>query len=165
MEKLGISPIQLITQIINFVIMVVVLKKLLYQPILTALENRRKKIEEGLHSSEKIKEELEKVGKKKADILQKAQIEARGIVENGKKTAEGVKDEILKNAQIEAVAIIEKGRKDLDQQRKEMESRLERETVEIAAEMAVKALGDVLTTADQKMIIDKKLKKVFQSVK
>lgn len=165
MEKLGISPIQLIAQIINFVIMIVVLKKLLYQPILTALENRRKKIEEGLNYSEKMKQELEKVEKKKTEILEEAKKEARGVLEDSKKTAEGVRIEILEKAQTEAKAIIEKGKKDVEQERKDMEYRLELETVEVASQMAAKALEDVLTAADQKTIIEKKLKKAFQTLK
>ena len=48
MEKLGIEPILLLTQVINFTILVVVLTKFLYKPILKMLDERKKKIEEGL---------------------------------------------------------------------------------------------------------------------
>lgn len=160
MEKLGIQPIQLLTQTINFLIMVFVLQKLLYKPIMTALENRRKKIEEGLKLTQMLKVEMEKVEKKKGEILEKARKDARVVIEDGKKAGEGVRAEIIAKAQEEAKEIVEKGRKDIELERKEMEVQLQGQTVEIAAEMTRRLLSDTLSVADQKTIIEKRLKKI-----
>ena len=43
MEQLGIEPLQLITQILNFAVLVFFLNKYLYKPILNTLETRKKK--------------------------------------------------------------------------------------------------------------------------
>jgi len=55
MEKLGIEPSLLLAQIINFAIIVVVLSKLLYKPILSMLEKRKREIEESLRLTDKLR--------------------------------------------------------------------------------------------------------------
>ncbi|MBI2616978.1 F0F1 ATP synthase subunit B [Candidatus Gottesmanbacteria bacterium] len=165
MENLGIQPVQLLTQAINFLIMLFVLQKLLYKPIMKALEERRKKIEEGLNYTEKVKLELEKVEKKKGELLDEAKKEVRSIIEEGKISGKKVADEIIAKASGEAKEIVEKGKRDVEIERKEMETHLQKQMVEIAVEVAGRALSDVLSSTDQKMIIDKKLKKVIHGMK
>ena len=85
MEKLGIQPVQLLAQVFNFLILIILLRKYLYKPILKMLEERRKKIEEGLKSSEQAKKELDEAEKKKAEIISKAKLEASKIMDEAKK--------------------------------------------------------------------------------
>ena len=66
MENIGIEPYQLLTQVINFALMIFILTKLLYKPILKGLEERKKKIEEGL---EKFRE-IDKMRRKKMFVDQ-----------------------------------------------------------------------------------------------
>lgn len=157
MEKLGIEPIQLFTQTINFILMVVILGKFLYKPILKILEERRKKIAQGLAEGEKIKLELEKTEKKKADILAKARVEAKSIVEEGKTAGKRLEAEIISKAHLEADSIIAKSKEDIRRERQDLEQKLKSETVVIAEEMVRRLLSGVLTPEYQKKIIDKKL--------
>ncbi|MCL4338932.1 hypothetical protein M1271_04545, partial [Patescibacteria group bacterium] len=64
MEKLGVEPFQLLTQLFNFFLMVFILTKFLYKPITKKLEERKKKIEEGLEYADRMKSEMEKSDKK-----------------------------------------------------------------------------------------------------
>src|SRR3989338_9157846 len=54
MDKIGVEPVALLTQIINFLLMVLILSKILYKPILKMLDERKKKIEEGLKYTAKM---------------------------------------------------------------------------------------------------------------
>ena len=54
MEKLGIELTQILTQIFNFTLMVFLLTKLLYKPVIKKLEERKAKIAEGLAYTEKM---------------------------------------------------------------------------------------------------------------
>ncbi|MEK7165189.1 MAG: ATP synthase F0 subunit B, partial [Patescibacteria group bacterium] len=85
MEKLGIDIWLLFTQVVNFTIMVVVLNKFLYQPILRMLKERQQKIEAGLANAQKSLIEEEKQVKKRAEVLADAREEARAIIETAKK--------------------------------------------------------------------------------
>lgn len=157
MEKLGIEPVQLLTQAINFTIMMVILTKFLYGPVVRALEARKKKIEEGLAAAEKMKLEAEKTEKKKEEILSRARQEARAIVEAAKKEGKHVEEEIVEKAHAEARDIVEKGKIDLVGERVEMERSLRDEAITLAQTMAQKALEDSLTNKEQKAILEKKI--------
>lgn len=165
MEQLGIEPIQLLTQVFNFILMLIVLTKILYKPITRALDERRKKIAEGLEYAEKMQRELEKNEQKRQEIIQKAKEEARKIIEDGKKSGKKIEVDIIQKAHQEARAIIEKGKKELDLEHSEMEKQLRKQTVEIASSMALQVIQQVLTESDHKAIIDKKLKEMSQRIK
>lgn len=160
MDKLGIEPIQLLTQIFNFSVMVFILTKFLYKPITKTLEERRKKIAEGLKYSQDLKDELEKTDKKRQAVLDDAKKEARKIIEEGKKTGTKQEEEIVANAEKEAREVIEKARKEIDLERKDMEEKMKKEAVEIAGAMTEKILSDILSVSDHQSIIDKKLKEI-----
>lgn len=157
MEQLGIQPIQLITQVVNFTLMVVLLTKFLYKPILKALNDRKKKIVEGLEYAEKMKLEAEKNEKKREEIIDRAKEEARKIIEESKKTAKQVEADILKDAQEEAGLILAKEREALAQERQELERQLRVKTIEIAQGWVTAVLGKVLGTKVQTAIINKKI--------
>lgn len=158
MEQLGIEPVQLLTQLINFAIMVAVLSKLLYKPIMKSLNERRKKIAEGLAYTEKMKAESEKTESKRQAILASAKEEASKIIEDAKKAAKGVEAEIIEKAHEEEKGIVEKGRSDIEMERAEMAKKLKEQTVDIAAAIAGKVLESSLSAADQRTIIQKKIK-------
>lgn len=164
MEQLGIEPIQLLTQLINFAIMVAVLTKLLYKPVLKSLEERRKKIAEGLAYAEKMKSETEKTDVKRQAIVNSAKEEASKIIEEAKKSAKVVEAEIIEKAHEEEQGIIEKGRADLEMERLEMEKQLKEQTVAIAEAIAGKVLASSLSAADQRAIIAKKIKTIAKQL-
>ncbi len=158
MEQLGIEPIQLLTQVFNFTVMAVVLTYFLYKPILKALADRRKKIEEGLAYTEKAKTEAEKTETKRLEVIARAKEEAAIIVEEAKKSAKLVESEIIAKAHEEAKAIVAKGKSDIETERADMERKLKNEMIAIASAIAGKAISQSLTAKDHKAIIDRRIK-------
>lgn len=61
MNGLGIDPRILLGDIITFIVLLVILKKYAYKPFLSVLEQRRKKIEEGVKKSEEAEKSLQKI--------------------------------------------------------------------------------------------------------
>lgn len=160
MENIGISPSAFLIQLINFSIMVFVLGKLLYKPIIRVLSERKKKIEDGLEYETKMKSELLATERKRAEILDKAADEAKKIIEEGKKLGKKTEAEILVKAADEAAAIVAKGKKEIESERAEMEKSLRSKTTEIASAMVEKLLSQVLSGSDQRALIDKKLRDI-----
>src|SRR3989338_10049614 len=97
MEQLGIEPLQLITQILNFAVLVFFLNKYLYKPILNTLETRKKKIQEGLQYADKMKVKEEENAKKMQDLINLAKAEGRKIIDQSKKTLKMSRVKILPN--------------------------------------------------------------------
>ncbi|OGF99921.1 ATP synthase F0 subunit B [Candidatus Gottesmanbacteria bacterium RBG_13_37_7] len=165
MEQIGVEPIALLAQIVNFSLIVFLLTKILYKPILKTLDERKKKIEEGLAYTEEMKKRIEENDAAVKEILTKAREDAREIIEEGKKTGKKVEAEIIDEAHLEAKQIIEKGHKDLDLEKTKMEKQLIIQTIEIAKGIATKALEQVLSEKDQKSIIDRKIKEIAKLAK
>lgn len=165
MNKLGIEPVQLLTQVINFLVMVVLLTKFLYKPITRALAERKAKIEAGLKYAEDMKAELLENDKRKKDIVAEAKDEARRIVEEAKISGRKLEAEIVEKAHKEAESLVEKGRSEIDVERREMEKQLRDQTVSVAQAMVSSVLGENLDLKSQRMIIDKKISKLAQLAK
>lgn len=162
MEKLGIQPIQLLLQVINFMVLLFVLKKFLYQPILKMIETRKKKIDEGLEYSDKIKREFEKSEKKRDELVAKGRQEAHNILEEAKKTAKREEAEILEKAQSQAQDILAKARRDSQNLKEELEKDLNKKAVDIAEIIIEKVIKSALSQEAHKSLIDRKLKEAVK---
>lgn len=160
MEQLGIEPQLFIAQLVNFLIILFVLSKLLYKPILGMLEKRKKEIAQGLALTEKMREEEEKLKSKEDKLMIEARREARNIVEAGEKEADLVKKDIIGSAQKEAAAIVAKGKADILELRVRMEKDVRKAAVELATAMVRRLLTGVLTPADQHKLLTKHLKEL-----
>lgn len=160
MEKLGIQPMLLLAQFVNFAIVVLVLTKLLYKPILSILEKRKKEIEEGVGLTHKLREEEIKFGEKREKLFAMTRKEAQQILEEARKQAKVEEREILEGAHKEAEGILQKGKDDVASSRLEMEKAVRSSAVELAMAMAKRLLTGVLSTQDQHKLIGKQLKDI-----
>ena len=158
MEKLGIEPILLLTQVINFTILVVVLTKFLYKPILKMLDERKKKIEEGLTLSREMATKEEELQKEKEKVLDKAKSEGAKIIEEYKAQGKKMESEIIAAASEEAIRLKDKVSLDLDEEKKKMWGELRKQLLVLAMEMSKKAVGELLNDKSQRLILEKKLK-------
>ena len=160
MEKLGIEPKLLIAQIVNFLIIVFVLSKLLYKPILSMLAKRKKEIEEGLQLTEKMRAEEEKFQQKKQKMLETTRGEAQSILEEARKQAKEEEKEIIAAAHKEAEAIIIKGKAEAERAQVEMEKGVKKSAIELAVLMSNRLLTGVLSNDDKHKLITKHVKEL-----
>ena len=158
MNQLGIEPMVLVAQIINFIIIIFVLSKLLYKPILELLEKRKKEIVAGIELTEKLRIEEEKLESKRLKTLSVARGEAQAIISEAKKRAKDESDRILSQAAGEASSILEKGKTEITVLRKTMEKELRSYSVTLAVAMAKRLLESALPSSDKEKILDKHLK-------
>ncbi len=160
MDKLGIEPSLLLAQIINFAIIVVVLSRLLYKPILSMLEKRRHEIEDGLRLTEKMRQEEEKMQEKKERLLAEARKEGAVVMEEARKQGSEEAVQIVAAARREADAVIAKGKSDVAQLRAAMEKDVRKTAVELATLMSKRLLSSVLTSEDKHRVFAKHVKEL-----
>ena len=158
MEQLGIDPKLLISQIVNFVIILFILQKLLYKPILDMLNKRKKEIAEGVSLTEKMRLEEEKFKEKQEHAMAKAREEAVVIIEEAKKEAKDVEKELIADAHKEAEAIIERAKADAVEVVKNEEVRLRKEAVELSVALSKRLLSSVMSAKEQHAFIAKRMK-------
>lgn len=157
MEKLGIEPSLLLAQIVNFTIIMVVLTKILYAPILDMLEKRKKKIEESLALTEQLRQDEEKMQARKDKLLSEARKEARAILDEANKQGKESEREIVANAHREANEIHEKAKREVIAIHEALSRDIRLESVALAGTMAKQLLSSVLSSADQHKLIEKYL--------
>lgn len=164
MDKLGIEPKLLLAQIINFSIIIFVLSKLLYKPILDMLAKRKKEIQEGLALTEKMRLEDEKFQQKKQKMLEVTRKEAQVILEEARKQAKDEEKEIINAAHKEAEGIIEKAKADIETLRTDMEKGVRSSAIELAVSMSKRLLENVISNEDKHKLISKNMK-LLESIK
>ncbi len=98
MEALGLDIKLLAVQIINFGLLVFILSKFVYKPIIKLLDERKKKVQESMDNTLKIEERLSKLEEKEKDILKKAQEKANEEREELSRLAKEEKEQILDEA-------------------------------------------------------------------
>lgn len=165
MEKLGIETFSLLTQIFNFLLLVFLLTKFLYTPILKKLEERRKKIEEGLMYAQKMKEEAEKSERVREEIIAKAKEEGKKLIEEAKKSAKVKEREMIAKAEKEAKGLLEKAKEEIELERRKMQKELRQQIVDLVFRTSQAVLADVLDLKLQHKIIEKKIQEIEKMVK
>ena len=114
LENLEIKWQLLLAQTVNFFILLFLLKKFLYKPMLKFLRERREAIEEGLKKSELAEQKFQEMREIQAKELAKTRQEAQGIIDDAKKRGEVARDEILTTSHKETEALFKKAEKDME---------------------------------------------------
>jgi F-type H+-transporting ATPase subunit b len=157
MEGLGLDLKLILAQAVNFLILVWLLKKFLYRPVLGVLEKRRRRIEAGLKKTEELEERLKQLEAEKEAEMRKVRQEAQEIVTSAKEAAEGVKEKILAEAKEEARAQIETARAQIEAREAQMMRDLRREIVDLAVKAAEKSVGEELNEKKHHQLIERSL--------
>jgi len=105
LDALGIDWKLLLAQIVNFLILLILLTKFLYKPIVKMLDDRSKKIDTGLKAAEKSEQDLKKADVDAEKIREKAYKEANEILVNAKTEASDEAKQIVSKAEAQAEEI------------------------------------------------------------
>ena len=97
-----LDPGLFIWTILTFVLLLAILAKFAWKPLLLMLDERQKSIEDSLLSAKKARKELEGINEESEAILTKARNDAQTIVSDAKSAAEKLKEDIVSKAKLEA---------------------------------------------------------------
>ena len=106
----------LFAQMVVFLILAWFTMKFVWPPLINALDERSKKIADGLSAAEKGKAELEAAHKRVDAALAEARTEGQQRIADAEKRAQNAADEIRRNAQAEAARIVAQAKAEADQQ-------------------------------------------------
>ncbi|MBI2601212.1 F0F1 ATP synthase subunit B [Candidatus Daviesbacteria bacterium] len=155
LSQFGVQPVLLAAQVVNFLILLFILKRFLYKPVLKVLDERRKRVEESLKNAEEIEKKLLETEEAKNKILEKASLDVQKMLDETKKEIEVMKEEGKVQSEQMAAQIIKKGQEEARAAVEKMEQELMSKLGDIVALGMEKVTGKVLKTSDQKEIIEK----------
>ncbi len=134
LQNLEIKWQLLAAQAVNFFILLFLLKKFLYKPMLKFLRERREKIEDGLRKSELAERQFTELRAIQAKELAKTRQEAQKIVDEAKKRAADAQEEMLAAGKAQAETLFAKAEKDIEQLKNQRLSEAEKEIGKLAIE-------------------------------
>lgn len=131
----------LIAQIINFLILVAILTKVAYKPLMKTLEERQSKIAGSLETAENEKKAAEQLRREHQEQLNSARAQAQAIVEKAVKLAEESKEEILAEARAEHARMLKNARDEIAREQEKALAELRSEVVSLSMAAATKIIG------------------------
>jgi F-type H+-transporting ATPase subunit b len=160
MEKLGVNVSWLLAQLINFILILFILRMLVYKPVLNMLATRKQKIQESLDYAEKVKIEAANQQKEFERKLDDARREAQSTAASAQQAAERERQRILAEAQEEAQRIKESARGELDYERKQMVSELRQQVIDLSLLGAQRVIGANLDEKKSRQLVENFLNEV-----
>lgn len=154
LQTLGIQWPKLIAQLINFAIVLFVLWKWAYKPVLQMLELRRTKIAESVANADKIKQELARTEQARQEILAKADSEANKLIEEARAAAARLLEQETQKAVAAANQIVTKAREANEAELARMKAELRREVGRLVVATTAKVTGKILTVEDHQRLVN-----------
>jgi F-type H+-transporting ATPase subunit b len=165
LNSIGINPVFLLAQIVNFVVLAVLLRALLYGPITKMLDERRAKIEKGLRDAEAAGQARANAEAEKLKLLDGARAEAQRIRAEANAQAEQMAAKMRADAQAEAEKIKAGALSGLGGERDKMLSELRGQIAALAIAASNKLIGESLDRKRQEALIADFFAKVPDEVK
>lgn len=159
-EGLGINLKLLLAQLVNFLILLLVLMKLVYRPVLKMLDERSRIVKESLEKAKEVEEEKRAIDEKRKEILLHAREEALKIIEEAKKEARQIKEEIRKAAQADAERLIKKAEEQIQREKDELLVELRKKALDLALTIARPWLRDNFDLQREKTLIQEAVSKL-----
>jgi F-type H+-transporting ATPase subunit b len=144
LERLGINLGYLISQIVNFVLLLIILRMFLYKPIVGMLDRRREKIKTDLQEAEQARSQAETAKQEYEKQLEEAREERRSILAQATEQAEKMREEILTKARAEAQELVTKTQDEMEYQRRQALLGAQDQMVDLAIAAAAKVVGESL---------------------
>lgn len=149
-EQIGATTI---VQIFNFLILLYLLKKLVFNDLMKALEERRRKIEHDLDEADRLNAEAQDLKQEYEDKLRQARQMAQEAVQKAAQEGERLKSSLVDEGRAEARRLVESGRQEVSSERERIFGELEAHVADRAVDVAGKALKDLLDGPTQARMV------------
>ncbi len=153
MDALGLNLAGLITHFVSFGILFALLFVLLYKPLGRVLDERRRRIEEGLTASERAQEAAEEARAEARAEIQVGRDEAQRLVVQAQELGQRIEAEARDNAVAQADQLIERARSEIEQERDRAVQQLRNEFAGMAIAAAERVIGQSLDADDHQRLI------------
>ena len=157
MEAIGLNLPGLIAQIINFLLILVLLRMFLYKPILGMLDRRATRIRESLERAEAVQREADRSRAEFEEQIVEARRQGQQIVAQATEIGERMKEEARQDARREAETIIGRARAEIQLARDQALSQLHQQFADLTIMAASRVIDQSLDQERHRALIDQVL--------
>ncbi len=160
LAKLGVDWKLLLAQVVNFLILLFVLRRFAYKPMLKFLDDRSKKIETGLRDAKRATEKLSEIEAKEREVLEEARKESVAMIARARESAEKTAEKIMIESREESERVLNETRKKIAVERESMRTDMKRELAGLVLLATEKVLNEKLKSTDDAELIRKAVEKI-----
>ena len=142
-----------------FVLLILVLKKFAWKPILSAVDQRNESISNSLLAAEKARDEIASLTANNEQIIAQAKLDRDALLKEAREMKNEIISKAKETATNEADKIISSAKEQITNEKMKALTELKNQVAAISIEMAEKVLGSELSNADaQKDLVNRALK-------
>lgn len=145
----------LIAQILNFLVLVFVLAKFAYKPVVKIMDERKNKIASDLEAAEKAKTYAEAVKAEYAAKLAEAKQEAQAIIDAARKTAQAAHDKIMADTKAEQDQVVATAKEAIAMEKKKAMDDIRVQVINLSMIAASKIVEQKLGSEEDKQMAGK----------
>lgn len=154
------DPGLFIWTIATFLVLLFLLQRFAWKPLLDALENRQETIRKSLDDADQAKAELQQVQEESNRIVAKARVDADAIITASRADALKLQEELRAKARLEAEGIIKNAEREIQQQTNQSLAQIREEAVDLSLSIASKLIQRNLSKKDNQTLIQDTLKQI-----
>jgi F-type H+-transporting ATPase subunit b len=153
-----VDPGLFIWTIATFLVLVMLLAKFAWGPLLKALEARQATITKSLEDARKAGQELERLQQESAEILKAARVEAEGIVSKSRSDANNLADDLKQKARSEAEVIITDAKRQIQMEKGQALREIRNEVADLSITIASKLIARNISKDDNRKLVEETLR-------
>jgi F-type H+-transporting ATPase subunit b len=153
-EAFQVDVWKLAFQIINFLILLYLLNRFLFKPVLARLDERSSKISKGLEDAETAARDRELARAEREAAVTEARKEASNLIANANKIATDTRNEILAEARAEAEKVTERARQEIVAEKDRAMAELRAQVADLALAAAGKLVRSEMDGPTQRRLVE-----------
>lgn len=157
------DPGLFIWTILTFLILLGLLAKFAWGPLLKALDERQATIQKSLDDADQAQQELASLQEKSAQLLAEARAEGQSIVAQSRAAAEVVREDLHQKAKAESAAMVKAAERQIQQETARAVEQIRHEVVDLSLSVASKLIKKNLTAEDNDALIQDSLNQIESS--
>ena len=155
-----VDPGLFIWTIVTFLVLLTLLAKFAWRPLLQSLAAREETIRKSLADAEKARTELERLSHESEAIIRKARVDAEQIVAASRADAERLRGELREKARAEADGIIKNAERQIQLETARALEQIRNEAADLSVAIASKLIQKNITKEDNERLIEDALRQL-----
>lgn len=144
----------MIWTVITFILLLIILTRFAWKPVLEKLQNRENRIKLALETADRARREAEQLEQRNKDILYRAELEAQKVIRDALETAEHLRLDILKVATQQAAEYRNRALQELQQEILTAKIKLKCDIADLAVQAAEKIIRATLDEERHRKLVE-----------
>lgn len=159
-EAFDVNVVGLFFQVVNFLLLLYILNRFLFKPLLARMDERGSKIEKGLEDAEVAARDRELARAEREAAVVEARKEANEMIARANKIADDTRNEILTEARAEAEKVTARAREEIVAEKDRAMAEIRGQVAELALAAAGKLIRHEMDDKAQKRLVEEFLAEV-----